>query len=558
MTLLKSVLRWGSIGLGVGIGVALADFLVTFTTHGDTFVSCKETYALLAIVSLVYVVPGFVVGCVAGIVPRLKETSGWWLPLLAFIIAGVPFFLLRTEEHVVQDGIDGTISKTAPRDVLWIVIDTLRADSLYGEDLSFPDAPNLGALARESVIFTEAEAPSGWTIPSVAGLLTGMHPATLGARNGLLPSGAMTIAELLRSAGWQTSAHIDNTLLRPSNGFAAGFDRFQKRVPMDFCWAMQAATFLPFDTRGGLRNIIPISYGGATRLIDGAIADLEASDDDPLFLYVHAMDVHEPYWSGFDDDALKQAAQGLSDMGTLGRWKARKRVNFLTPELRKTIRDLHNAELSHVDRELGRLIQRFGELRDFEDAIIVVTSDHGEEFWEHGMYGHGHALWGEVVRVPMFVRFPAGVLPEAGGLHYERPVSLIDVVPTVVDVLGLSLSDAAWEFEGRSLLPAMRGESISHVSLHSEQFTKNREIHRWREEDMVLVHGEFPDGREKVWLFDVRADPDEEHDLAPERSDDVARLRNALETHLRTISRGGSEFAGDAVPNTQGLRDLGY
>ncbi|MFT5291361.1 MAG: arylsulfatase A-like enzyme [Planctomycetota bacterium] len=563
---MKIFLRAAFVGALCGVAVLIADLLVTASTHGHRFEATRESYLLIGAIGLFVVVPSAVVGGILGVLMKDKGLSPIALCPLVFVLAFGGLFLLRDKPRVVPDGISKAIKAGERRDVLWLVIDTLRADALYGtgamaadqswDGSAFPMARNLGGLAAKATAFHEAEAPSGWTIPSTAGLLTGQHPATLDAHRGLLPAGSDTMAEVLQAAGWNTIAHIDNTLLDEANGFAAGFDRFIKQSPMDFGWKLKTSHLIPGGLRANFRHRMHISYSGVDQLVDRALGDLESAGDDPLFLYVHAMDVHTPYWTPLEDAALAAAAAGIHAMDGTGRDAARKDANSLSDGQKNAIRAQYNAELAHVDHEFGRLLDRFDELRGLENAIVVVTSDHGEEFWEHGKMGHGLSLWGEVVRVPMIIFAPKDLMPNPVP-RTDEPVSLIDVMPTVADLLKLDAGQEGFGFAGRSLVPALRGEALSMRPMHSEQFRLNRTTHRWREGNLVLVDAQLPDNERVQRLFDVQVDPLEAEDLSQERPDELARLQAALAQHLASLKRGGLA-AGGAQTNSAGLDALGY
>ena len=558
---MRAFVRAGLAGAVIGVVIFVADLVVTASTHGRHLDPSLETLALVAVVSVFVVLPCALIGGLLRLLGVQWERATGKLALVAFVASSAGFFLFAERPVAPRDDLGITVEAGRPHDVIWIVIDTLRADALHegvgtAGELTFPDAPELGAFAEDCVVFTEAEAPSGWTIPSTAALLTGIHPASLGARAGLLPSAALTVAELLRSAGYSTVAHVDNTLLSESNGFAAGFDRFEKRIPMDYGWNLATSRLMPAALRENARHRMHISYSGADRLFERARADVDAAGDDPLFLYVHAMDVHAPYWSRLEDEAMARAAADIPGLDGTGRDDARRSVNALSESQRDAIRALYQAELRTVDAEIGELLRHLDEVRGLSDALVVVTSDHGEEFWEHGRMGHGHALWGEVVRVPLLMRLPDS-LAQGTVARVDEPTSLIDVLPTVAELLELAVDGESLEFEGTSRVAALRGGVSPAAPLHAEQFRFNRQIHRWRDEDLVLVRSNLPDERVEVRLFDVALDPNERVDLSADRPEDVARLTAALEVHLASLDRDARD-AGEATQNAQGLEHLGY
>jgi choline-sulfatase len=335
-------------------------------------------------------------------------------------------------------------------DVVVVTIDTLRADRLgcYGDPLA--RTPHLDALARESVLFREATTPVPLTLPAHTSLFSGRYPSTHGMRdNGgfHVDDQVPLLAEALRGAGYQTGGFVAAYVLDGSWGLERGFDRyFDDFHPQD---VIQASRF------GAVER-------PAREVVREALAwfEDEARGDNPRFLWVHLFDPHTPYeppvdWSG----------------------------------------DPYRGEVFSVDRALRPLLQAVP-----DDALLVVTSDHGENLWDGRELEHGIVLTRSTTRVPLLVRPPGGVegedrpapreLPPRPGTWrpvpglspeglvldvvpdapvaarvVDTPVSLVDLAPTILDLAGLEPLPGA---HGRSLLPALSGGELAERPVYSE------------------------------------------------------------------------------------------
>ncbi len=316
-----------------------------------------------------------------------------------------------------------------PANVLIYLVDTLRADKVGPYGSPRPVTPYLDALAAEGTVFENAVAQSSWTRASTASLLTGLWPRRHGAnrRRDSLSEDAVTLAELLGEAGYRTLAVVGNPNVARTFGFGQGFDDFR---------------FL------GKRN--------DSHRVNEALEDwLDELEDDPrpFFLYVHAIDPHDPYKPAqefrerFAPEVPARFAHRsheiLRDL-RLGRVE-------VTPQVIERLLALYDGEIAANDHYFGLLLQ---ELRDRgldRDTVVVFVSDHGEEFYDRGGWTHGRTLNAESVRVPLVIRFP-GV---AQGRRVEPTVQQVDVVPTLLSYLGLPVPAG---LDGDDLMPWLRDE----------------------------------------------------------------------------------------------------
>ncbi len=316
----------------------------------------------------------------------------------------------------------------SPPNILMYLVDTLRADRLgcYGWTESL--TPNLDNLSFESVTFDRAIAQTSWTKPSVASIFTGIGPGRHGVngKRSKLPESAITMAELLAGRGYDTAGFASNAYITRPAGFGQGFEDF---------------SFQPARSR---------------ETTDEAIAWLRSiGRDRPFFLYVHTVDPHAPYdpSSEFRD----RFAAGVTDplVGTVDhiRSLAAGRI-AVTERITSDMLRLYEAEVAENDHSFGRLMGVLGELGLLEDTLIIFLSDHGEEFDEHGVFGHGWDLYREVLHMPLIIRPPGGTTAR----RFEGVVQHVDLLPTVLEAAGIS---GLGGLEGRSLWPVVNGNMAS-------------------------------------------------------------------------------------------------
>ena len=396
--------------------------------------------------------------------------------------------------------------------VLLVTIDTTRADRLGSYGFALARTPNLDRLAREGVRFADVTAVAPITLPSHASILTGLLPLAHGVRdNGTFALGpeAVTLAERLKAVGYSTHAIVSALVLNRRYGLDQGFDAYD-----DDLWGEDAPKLFLIRDRPARKT--------ADRLIEWLDGWKRGGRAKPFFAWVHFFDPHQPYEPEVQDRPLAP-----------------------TP---------YDAEISGVDRALGRILERLQQDGFLEDTVVVVTADHGESLGEHGEKTHAVFVYDATVRVPLLVRFPR-LLPR--GRVYKGPVSSVDIVPTLLAILELP---GGAETEGTSLLPALRGEAPPPArpqyseSLLAEVGFGMAPLHAVRSGGFKYVRAPRPE------LYDLAADPKELVNLF-----DGDRRRAALLDDLlgRTMDASARRaVAADASPMSketmEALRSLGY
>jgi arylsulfatase A-like enzyme len=407
---------------------------------------------------------------------------------------------------------------SAPRTVVLVSVDTLRADAVMGFGARAGASPNLRAFLSEAVRFERAYAPEPHTLPSHTTLLTSLHPVSHGVAGVLqggiaLADGIPTLAEILRAKGFATAAFVNGGFLHPRFGLGRGFELY------DY--------FSDIGAHGPESGLGRTAAETNVRVLDW----LDGQGDD-VFLFVHYFDVHsDPGALPYDSPpSYRSRPTGEFDWGDRG--GSRFLASFdgsrepLDDERLAALRALYAAGVRYADDCLGALFDGLRERGRYDDALIVLVADHGEEFQEHGRFLHTQ-LYEESLRVPLALRLPGG---ENGGASVPKPVALADVLPTVLDQLGIAPPAGA---QGRSLLGAARGEedaadrTLFFVSRASG--TLGLRDGHWK----LIYH---PRSR-AVELYDLRADPREREDRSQTQADTTQRLLRRLLAWRRSAPR---------------------
>lgn len=346
----------------------------------------------------------------------LRRPGLWAAAALVAIGAAIYFVAVAPRGGDAPTAPAATAARAAIRTVVLVTIDTLRADRVGAYGWAAARTPAIDAIAARGVRFTRAFATAPITLPSHASLLTGLYPPGHGSRhNGMrMRAEPPTLATMLRDRGWATGAFVAAFPLDRRFGLDRGFDQYGDRMPR--------------GPDGRLMN-----ERSGRHAVDEAIAWMGGVGDRPALLWVHLFEPHAPY----DPDPARGAA-GRSASAA----------------------DRYDDEVARADAEVARLLAGLGARA--ASALVVVAGDHGEAFGEHGEIAHSVFLYDTTLRVPLIIAGP-GI---GGGIAADADVSLVDVLPTVLDALGMPPSDA----DGVSLMPLVKGGSIAGRDLYAETF----------------------------------------------------------------------------------------
>jgi choline-sulfatase len=463
---------------------------------------------------------------------------------------------LRAAAAVVSALILATVAQPsagaadAPRarpNVLLISIDSLRADHVGA--LGYPKAttPTIDRLAHAGALFTQGQSSTSWTLAAHASLFTGLPDDAHGVRTpkGHLDDAYSTIAEHFAAAGYRTVGFYSGPFLHPAFGVAQGFEEYVD------CTSYQLGSF-------DLERRVPHaeSHRDVTNpyVLWNFLRRLRSDDERPFFFFVHMWDVHydllppPPYDRMFDPDYEGNfpAAHYRFEPGFRIGMDKRDYEHVLA---------LYDGEIRYTDDTIGMMLAALDDRGLTANTLVVITSDHGDEFLDHGDKGHRHTLYQELLRVPIVFSMPGRVHP----IRIDDTVGLIDVAPTITELAGLPPMPEAW---GRSLVPAIDGHDLPPVPVLSEL----KAPPRVRDLSALVV------GRAKIIVdhathtakyFDLASDPDEQSPRTLAQVPTAPRLLQ-LDGLLRARARQRARAVDGRRPAAvtprveQTLRELGY
>lgn len=466
--------------------------------------------------------------------PRASGLWMWRVRLASILLISGPL------------GLSGCGTEPIPQhpNVLFIVVDTLRADHLGSYGHHRPTSPAIDALARDAIRFERAYASAPWTKPSVASMFTGLHPSshTVLHLESSLPDSAKTLAERLRDAGFATGAVISHHVIGREYGFDQGF-----------------AYFLQDQGKGHRHSSTQAVTQQAEDLLD--VFQAQAA---PFFLFVHYFDPHFVYHPhpefGFAGERPERIDWKRSIVGL--------RLLDPSPNVEEIgyLEASYDEEIRYTDSGIGRLLDSLRARGLYDDALIIFTSDHGEEFFEHGWLGHTISVNEELVRVPLIIRPPGG--PRQGRV-VEQPVSLVSLSATVLEVAGVA-AEVEFLQEGSLTQLWSGGGSNPAVPVFAEvDFAgkfKSAVLSRRFEakHDLAVISGRYKLVVDKQTgasvLYDVVRDPTEDHDIASNHPQRTARLLALAEAHLARVGQVlfPSEEHELSDEHTRLLQGLGY
>ena len=450
--------------------------------------------------------------------------------------------------------VTGACSEKAPRPqrahVVLISIDTLRPDHLGCYGHARDTSPHMDAIAAKGIVFEQAHSHSSRTAPAHMTMLTGLLPEAHGVvnfdtdGNTRLPDDVPTLASHLAGQGYRTVAVTAGGNVKSTMGFDRGFESWTE---------------------------IPHGPGDVEAIFDAGLAALEQAPGQDLFLFLHTYAVHDPYVPPEEfsapfldpdyDGAIPSSPAALAALAGpewIDQHRAYwSRVDPEAPADVRRLRDLYDGAIARVDAQIGRLgtaLERLGQRRR---TLFVITSDHGEEFGEHGGFQHG-TLYEECLRVPLILLPP----PAAGArfgvqmpARIEEPFGLVDLMPTLLELLRLPVPD---DVQGRSRWPLLLGVQGSAPQLAASY--PRRGLASLRLGDLKLIHDA---GRVESELYDLAVDPGERDDLAWHRADLHRDLLEQLrrlqaESARRLEALGGAADATLDDETRRHLQALGY
>jgi arylsulfatase A-like enzyme len=418
---------------------------------------------------------------------------------------------------VMAAGCSSEVDREPPNVVL-VVIDTLRADHVSHFGYERLTAPALDDLKAHSTIFTRCLSTAPWTGPSMASLLTGFSTARhrANAHGAKLGAEAITLPEVLLGRGWDTIGISFNAEISTKTGFNQGFADFD-------------------ESRRGVT-----AYPDIAKMVSRVRTWLERAPVGPFFLYLHPMNVHGPYRVPQEHQSILLGQPPSREfryrdhrMQSMMRKKQIPLRDEVEASYLQSLTDQYDTAIRYTTEKLAEIFDLFKSKDLYDPSLIIVTSDHGEELFEHGGFGHGYSLHREVLHVPLYVKLPYQREPRTVATR----VSLIDLYPTLMEALGIEIDHTV---DGRSLMPLLRkGWRRGQVDerqplLHQTAWTSRcvgRAITLGRYK-LIDLESNYRGLRNQLQLYDLVADPGETRDLAAERSETAEQLRTQLEARF--------------------------
>ena len=477
----------------------------------------------------------------------------WGSPVfVALLIAGAfgGAMTLAPEAEANVEGQPSAPIAGAPN-VLVIVVDTLRADHLPVYGYRGGDTPALDRFAEDSVRYDQAFSNSSWTRPSFASILTGRHASSHGvmAKGDALPDDVTTLPEALYGAGYATGGIVTNfNVGRPTYNFGQGFEDFRFLEPRNVLWADDTSSQLLLiqGLRRGIegyrarQGIVQVdAFYQDAEVVNGELMQwLDAAPTDrPWFSFVGYMDPHDPYFPHpYDGTGYSRAAHQHPDLAEAAE-----------------LRDLYDGEITYWDAQFGALMDDLRRRGLYDDMMIVVTADHGEEFGEHGGFWHGTTLYDEQVHVPLLVKMPRN---QRAGTHVSHWVQSIDLMPSILREVGVDIPDGVQGGQLEEGTDRVFAEE-SHEGNMLESVRERRDFEEFK---LITANAGNPRGLEPVELYRVADDVGEQTNAADSEREQVRALLTAMDEARRDAAEGAVE-AQEAERNEEDLRmqcSLGY
>lgn len=426
--------------------------------------------------------------------------------------------------------VEGLASLTAspPPNIIVILPDALRADRLSCYGYTGHQTPHIDAFARDAVLYRHTTSQAAWTKPACATILTSLYPSSHHAQRqeDALPDAVTTLAEVLGANGYHTAAFFTNHNLRTEFNFQQGYAEYYWLEPDASSQILDGQTY----------------YQEAELVNRQVLAWLASNQKRPFFLYVHYMDPHRPYFEhpyngrGEDprDDKKAEDAPRLSA--------------------------LYDGEVRYTDEHVGALLDGLKRLGLYDNSLIIFTSDHGEEFQEHGGWAHCQTLYQEIVNVPLIIRYPRG---DRAGTVDEGLARSLDIAPTILDVAGIqppAATHSVLRMEGVSLCLPANSPARAQWVFSEEVFRAGMLAVLTPQYKLIRATPGHDRGRGLVQLYDLIADPGETRNLADQQPAVVAQLGERMDqalAHAVKMAVTGKEAEMDKELQER-LRRLGY
>jgi len=438
------------------------------------------------------------------------------------------------------------------KNVILISLDTLRPDHLGCYGYSRDTSPNIDALAKDSALFWNTFATSPWTLPSHVSLFTSLncinHQVYQG--NQTMDPSILTLAEILRTRGYFNGAITGGGFVSGFFGFSKGFDSYHVRGQIEAKNSAETASRAVLDW-------------------------MDRHKDRNFFLFLHTYQIHNPYSppAPYNELFLKKSSTLTEiDMSSF-RLNHENRYKPMTDDLRQNFIDLYDGEIRYTDESLIKpLLNKLKELNLYKSTMIILTSDHGEEFYEHNSWHHTHSVYNETIKVPLIIKF---FNSNHMGKKIPKFARLIDIMPTILEELGINPSK--YQMDGKSLLELLRDEQeemeervfISELGPNVMQRHVPKKVAINLGKHKLIINNEFNSEDlayflfslpkiEPMEVFELEKDPDELHNKSQEYPQLTRELLDFLKNQNKKTRKVSAEEAKMSEELREQLRALGY
>jgi arylsulfatase A-like enzyme len=557
--IVAAILRTDGFGLALaGVGAGLGFVVARFRVIRDVFMeqlppgsltSAVQLGALIATIIVAFMVWRALRGADArrGLFTRPIAAA-----VLVLIVAGLATAATRmvTPPPTPQAPPRTAAAPGVPNMVL-LMVDTLRADHLSVYGYTANKTPHIDALAADSVRCAKAFSQASWTRPSVATIFSGLYPSSHGAihKSDVLPDRVETVAEGLSKAGYYTVGFPNNINVTAAFNFNQGFAEFHYLAPDLFFWADEPAAQLTLYNglrlvreRFFARKVNVYNYYQPGEVVSGKgieWLDTPAAKQGPFFLYLHYMDPHDPYFvHPYDGVGYARVANPNPP-----------------PDVAEKYRALYDGEITYLDAQIGRLVDDLKRRGIYDNTLIVLTADHGEEFHEHGGWWHGTTLYDEQIHIPLIIK--PGSAGKGGRVIDDLCMSL-DIAPTLLRAAGTAPPPV---MQGH-VLPLDGSTPIAREHVFSEEDLEGNALQAIRTQTTkyITANKGNPRGLPEKELFDVASDPGETKNLASTQMTELQQMEAALgRAFLEAKAHAGAGGTTDVDSVTkERLRALGY
>lgn len=437
------------------------------------------------------------------------------------------YLINKTPSYISDKNVDGSPN------ILLIVLDTARADHLspYGYPLN--TSPNLNEFAKNSVVFDNVITPSSWSLPSHTSLFTGRYGYNheVSKVTQYVGNEETLLAEVFNQKGYVTSGIIASSYIKARFGISQGMMSYDQRLN----FFEYQNLYTTFDIRSIFIALFPdIIVDETSEEINRKVFKwLDKNKDQTFFLFINYIDLHHPYTFGEEfRTRFTNKSFDYNLVEEVVKINEKRRYEPVSDELLDYIVSLYDSEAFYLDHNLGELFNKLDELGIKDNTLIIITADHGEEFYEHGGFVHANTLYEESIRVPLIIYYPKQFTPK----RVSQRVSLVDIFPTILEFSGINISEE--DIDGVSLIPLLEGDAKFKRDkfIISEIFGRfglgEASLRALYDGDWKIINANLSNSDYKLFssLFNLKNDPNESKNLYNSDIKERDRLLGYLES----------------------------